>query len=419
MSNDFLKQTEILFEKLIPGVEKELTFSKGIRINKDVDQVSLQRSSYTIWEPREYIGRVNDGTDATAALQPVTQLTAPLVVDTDKFAAFTMNMKELNDAMQEERIRKAQSKKIAASIDTHVANVLSLQSTLINKRTTSPTGYDDVAICDSIMNEQGLTNQTDRLLALTSRSYNSMASNLAARQTMNEKPTNAYERSLVGEVASFTTHKLDSGVSLAAATATSVTVNGANQYWEPVGMNTSGTGQPVDSRYMDLNVTVGGGAVAVGDAFTIADVYSVHPITKQSTGQLKTFRVVGLKNSGATLVISPAIISNGGGTVAGEMYQNVTATPANSAAITFLNTTATIVNPFWVRDSCVLTPGRLILPSNAGAQVLAATTDSGIQMMMTAEVNPTTGVVNYILRVFFGVTLIEPEMAGVMLFNQA
>jgi hypothetical protein len=81
--------------------------------------------------------------------------------------------------------------------------------------------------------------------------------------------------------------------------------------------------------------------VKVGDAFTIAGVNSVHHISKQDTGQLKTFRitriVTGAGGTG-TVEIEPPIISAGGGTRAEAEYKNVSATPANGAAITFLNT---------------------------------------------------------------------------------
>jgi hypothetical protein len=45
-----------------------------------------------------------------------------------------------------------------------------------------------------------------------------------------------------------------------------------------------------------------GGTVKVGDAFTIAGVNAVHHITKQDTGQLKTFRITAIV-SGSLVVL--------------------------------------------------------------------------------------------------------------------
>jgi hypothetical protein len=68
-----------------------------------------------------------------------------------------------------------------------------------------------------------------------------------------------------------------------------------------------------------------------GDVVQFAGVYAVNPQTKQSTGQLKDFVVtadVASDGSGnATIPISPAIIASGA-------YQNVTAVPADGAAVT-------------------------------------------------------------------------------------
>ncbi len=73
------------------------------------------------------------------------------------------------------------------------------------------------------------------------------------------------------------------------------------------------------------------GILKAGDVITFANVYEVNPETKQSSGVLRDFVVLVDANSGAStgpasLVVSPAII-------AGGAYQNVTALPADNAAI--------------------------------------------------------------------------------------
>jgi hypothetical protein len=47
----------------------------------------------------------------------------------------------------------------------------------------------------------------------------------------------------------------------------------------------------VDNRYQTVTVSSTTGVVA-GDAFTIDGIEAVHHITKRSTGELKTFRVI-------------------------------------------------------------------------------------------------------------------------------
>jgi len=218
--------------------------------------------------------------------------------------------------------------------------------------------------------------------------------------------------------------KLDYANQLTAAAGTSVTINGASQYYTPAAVSTAATGETsnVDNRYQNLAITVGGGTVAVGDCFTIAGVNAVHHITKQSTGQLKTFRITAIVSGAGgtgTVQISPPIISNGGSTDAEAQYQNVNATPANGAAITFLNTTTASVNPFWTKDSIEILPGRYAVPVNAGADVMRASTDQGFELVMQKQYDINTMKTKYRIDTFYGVTMCNPEMAGIMLFGQS
>lgn len=75
-----------------------------------------------------------------------------------------------------------------------------------------------------------------------------------------------------------------------------------------------------------------------GDVFTIAGVYAVNTMSKQSTGALQQFTVTADTASdaagNATVPISPAIVASG-------PYQNVSGSPADNAALTVLGTAAT------------------------------------------------------------------------------
>lgn len=79
--------------------------------------------------------------------------------------------------------------------------------------------------------------------------------------------------------------------------------------------------------------------VKAGDVFTIANVYKVNPITKQSTGQLQQFVITADASSdgsgNATLSISPTIYSTGS-------LQNVDALPADNALLSFTTGGASI-----------------------------------------------------------------------------
>lgn len=422
MSNAFSKEERVAFEQMLEGFQDALVLSRNVSVYK-TNATQMERANNIIWRPQPYIAQSFDGTDMTGNFGDSTQLAVPSQININKVSTWVMTANDLNDALQEGRLGDAAKQKLASDINVSIMNKLAATATLVVKRTTAASGFDDVAQCEAIMNEQGV-NQEGRKLALSTRDYNGMAGNLASRTLDNSKSLTAYDRAKVGMVASFDTYKLDYGNRQAAAAGTSVTINGANQYYTPVATRTAATGETenVDNRYQNIAITVGGGTVAVGDCFTIADVYAVHHITKQSTGQLKTFRITAIiSGSGGTgtVQISPPIISAGGGTDAELQYQNVDSTPASGAALVFLNTVAANINPFWVQDAVEIIPGGFVVPENAGAAVMKASTDQGFQMQLMKQFDINTRKIFYRLDTFYGVNNLQPEMTGIILFSQS
>ncbi len=421
MANAFSKEEIVAFEDMLEGFNDELVLSRNVSKYTTSD-TTMERTNNVIWRPQPYISQSFDGTDQTANFGGATQLSVPATLGYSKSVPLIMTALELRDALQEKRLGDSAKQKLASDINKAINAVACNQGTLVVKRTAAASGYDDVAAADTLMNEQGVV-AYDRYLALSSKDYNGMASNLAARQTMNEKPINAYERSRVGMVAGFDTYKLDYGNRLTAAAGgagiTMSTLVGAANYYVPKATNTSGTGETsnVDNRYQTITVSTSAN-VAAGDCFTIGGVEAVHHIAKTGTGNLKTFRVISVPAGGTTLVISPPIISAQGGSDAEEQYKNVEVTPSGTAGITFLNTVTASINPFWQKDAIELLPGRYAVPADAGAAVMRATTDNGIEVVMQKFYDINTMNVKFRWDVFFGVVNKQPEMSGIMLFSQ-
>lgn len=418
MTNSFAKEEIVAFENMLEGFNDALVLSKIVSLYR-TDQMMMERASDVIWRPQPYIAHSFAGTDMTANFKDSTQLAVPATIGFGRSSPWTMNAKQLRDALQEKRLNTAAFQKLASDINLAVNNVASYQGTLVVKRTAAAVGYDDFAACEAILNEQGV-NMEDRYAGVSTRDYNSMASNLAARQTMQGLPQTAYEASMIGggRVASFQVHKMDYTPRQAAAAGGAISLNGPNQYYTPKAMSVATTGEtsPVDNRYQTITVSATAN-VAAGDSFTLAGVNSVHHITKQDTGQLKTFRVIAVID-GTHLQISPPIISAGGGTDAEKQYQNVAATPASNASITWLNTAAGYMNPFWHKDAIELLPGRYEVPENSGVAVLRSTTDNGIEVVLQKFYDINTMITKYRTDVLFGVVNKQPEMSGIVLFSQ-
>lgn len=421
MSNSFNKEERVAFEEILEGFHDSLVLSNNVSMYK-TDQVLMERTNNVIWRPQPYIAQSFDGTDQTANFQNMTQLSVPATIGYKKSAPWTMTATDLRDAMQEGRLGDAAKQKLASDINVAIMNVATLQGTLVVKRTAAATGFDDVAQAEAIMNEQGIPGY-DRYFALSTRDYNGMANNLAGRQTMTGKPVTAYEKAYVGTVASFDTYKLDYANRLAAAAGgagiTMSTLDAGGNYYTPVSTRTAATGETsnVDNRYQTITVSTTANVVA-GDCFTIAALNAVHHITKGDTGQLKTFRVISV-DSGTTMTISPPMITGQGGTDAELQHQNcVINTKAANSAMVFLNTVAAYANPFWQKDALEILPGRYAVPMDAGASVLRASTDQGLELVFQKFYDINTMTTKYRLDTMFGVVNKQPEMSGIMLFSQ-
>ena len=431
MATAFSQQETVLFDKLMAGFDDGLTVAKQVTVT-NLDPVVLERSQGTaFWRPQPYVSTTVDGaagTDISASFTDVTQLSVPLGLGYNKAVPWQMTSNDLNDPMQRDRKYNSALQALKTQINISCANVASLYGSLVVKRTSAASGFDDLAAADSVMLEQGLVGDALRRIAiLHARDYNSMASALAKPQTSaNSKVNPAYEQGYVGNVSGFDTYKADYTYALAAKTAVTVTVNGANQYYTPKATSTASSGevQNVDNRYQTLPITVTSSTVKVGDCFTIAGVNAVHHISKADTGQLKTFRVTAIVTGAGgtgTIQITPPIISAGGATQAEKEYQNVTATPANGAAITFLNTVAGNVAPFFDSRAIELLPGRQGVDEglmSAGASAIRATTELGIEVVLYKWFDIKKKMFLYRTDARWGVGCTNPEMAGIVLFNQ-
>jgi hypothetical protein len=423
MPNAFSKEEIVAFENILEGFQDALVLSRAVNVY-NTDATTMERARDTIWRPMPYIAQSFNstvGTSISSNYDDMTQLSVPSTLGFSKTSAWKLNAKELRDQLQEGRLGTAARQKLASDINVAVNNLAALQGTLVVPIAGAAGDYDDVALCDAIMNEQGVPNY-DRYLALSTRDYNGLAGNLAAatRSFGNAKSDKAYERSYVGMVAGFDTYKLDYAARLTAqATAVTIATNGAQVRFVPRATTTATAGiLNVDNRYQTVTVSTTVG-VNAGDCFQIPGIEAVHQITKASTGQLKTFRVISV-DTGTTMTISPPIIgANSSPTDAELQYKNVEVVSTSAAAtLNWLNDNACNVNPFWQKDSIELLPGRYAVPTDAGTAVMRASTDQGIELVMQKFYDIDTMTTKYRLDTLFGVVMTNPQMAGILIFGQ-
>lgn len=422
MANSFSKEERVAFEDLLEGFNDALVLSKNVSIYR-TDGSMMERTNNVIWRPQPYIAQSFSGMDQTLNFTAFTQLSVPATLGFQKSVPWIMDSLELRDALQEGRLGDAAKQKLASDINLAIMNVAANQGSLVVTVAGAAGDYDDVALCDTIMNEHGVQ-AFDRYLALSSRDYNGMAGNLAVatRSFGNRISDEAYRRGFVGTVAGFDTYKFDYANRIRAAGGSDPTIDtraSASNYWVPQATSTAATGETanVDNRFQVITHSSVTTELAAGDAITISGVNAVHHITKGDTGALKTFRIVQ-RLTATTSVITPPIISNQGGTDAEAQYQNCVVTPNASATIDRLNVAAAPVNCFWQRDALEILPGRYAVPTDAGAAVMRASTDQGIELVMQKQYDVNTMKTKYRLDTLFGVVNKQPEMSGILLFGQ-
>lgn len=151
-----------------------------------------------------------------------------------------------------------------------------------------------------------------------------------------------------------------------------------------VGRHTNGTfsGTPMvmgAGQSGDTLITDGWGAgssLNPGDSFTIAGINSVNPATYTDNGNLQQFTVTAKSVTAAgvsTLSIAPAIVAGPGG------LQNVTAVPADNAAITVLGASGLSFSQAVIfhKDALTMASVELALPQNVQASY-ASNPDTGV-----------------------------------------
>ena len=177
----------------------------------------------------------------------------------------------------------------------------------------------------------------------------------------------------------------------------SATVNGANQ---------TGLALTVNALAAGLNI---------GDIITIAGVFQVNRITKQSTGQLRQFAVTANVPIGAVSIpIYPALVPGVGGNAV--QYQTVTVSPVNGAAVNVVAGLAAGTtynsNFAFAPEAVTLATADLEIPK--GVHEAAREEFDGVSMRMITDYFIGTDQLITRLDVLYGYLWIRPEWAVIV-----
>ena len=157
-----------------------------------------------------------------------------------------------------------------------------------------------------------------------------------------------------------------------------------------------------------LNGTTGN-TLAVGDVFTIANVYAVNPQTRQSTGSLQQFVVTAANTAAASkftdVNISPAIYTPA------NALATVNSFPQNLAAVTFVGAASTTYpqNLIYHKDAISFATADLLMPS--GVDMASRQVHNGISMRIVRQYDINNDRLPCRIDVLYGYAVIRPQMA--------
>lgn len=150
------------------------------------------------------------------------------------------------------------------------------------------------------------------------------------------------------------------------------------------------------------------GTITAGEVFTVANVYSVHPITKVSTGQLQQFVCTTLATAdgsgNATLTVSPAMYTTGS-------QQNIDSFPQSTATCTPVGAASTAYqqNLTYAPSAFRFASVPLVLPD--GVDMASQSTVNDITVRVIRDYLPLTDKMVMRIDVLYGFTVVRPEWA--------
>ena len=189
---------------------------------------------------------------------------------------------------------------------------------------------------------------------------------------------------------------------------------------QSIKIHTTGTRDNTASTTVNATVTTEGsttiqlvqGAVTTtfkaGDVFTVANVFSVNPQTRESTGSLQQFTVLADATAVAgvwTLTVSPAMYTPA------NALATVTALPASGAAVTILGAASTGYpqNLIYHKDAIAFATADLLLPQ--GVDMASRQVHNGISLRIVRQYDINNDRMPCRIDVLYGYSVIRPQMA--------
>lgn len=386
-------------------LENELTMA-GMVYRGYEDEFDKKINGYTVGDtitirkPTDFTVR----NTITASPQDVSE--AKLTLQINQIAGvdfkFTSQQLTLNIGELSERVIKPAMVQIANQIDTSVMSLYKDIPQWIGTPGTAIQSFAGFAKGAQNLDQRSVP-QGMRSAILAPADYWAMAGSQTVlySQAINNK---SYRQGRIGEVGGIETYMSQNApIFTTGPFGGTPIVNGAaqNTTYDLTGANTqtlitSGWTAAAASR------------VVIGDVFTIAGVYDVNSITKATLPILKQFVVKANGSSDGTgaltMTIAPQIVTSGA-------FQNVSAAPANSAALTFIGAGNTNYSNALMFDKNAFALCMVPMVKPPGSVDCSRQSKNGISVRVIPYYDGVNDVSNWRVDVLYGTKTVDPRLA--------
>lgn len=343
--------------------------------------------------PNQYV--VRNG--ATLSTQDTTENYVPLQISAQKGVDLNFTSADLTLSLDDfsERILNPAMSVLAANVEADALNMLNDVYNVVNNVGAALT-FAKLLGGRKLLNDNLTPNDGTRSCLLNTQDNVDLVDALKGLFQDSTAIKQQYKEGAMGRTAGFDFFEntlMPNTTTGTAASATTYTVNGANQV---------GSG---------VVVATGATTFKAGDVITFAGCNRVHPETKSNTGILQQFVVTADHAGGAgTLAISPAIVTSGA-------LQNVSASPTNGGAIVKVGGASVVYKPSAVfhKEAFAFATADLILPG--GVDFAARETIDGLSIRTVRAYDINNDKFPCRLDILYGYKTLRAQLAARLLSN--
>ena len=400
-SSNTLITPSIIAKEALMQLENNLVM--GSLVHRDYSkEFNKVGSTISIRKPVKF----KSSTGAARVSSDVTEGTVPISIDTQRHVSWDFSSKDLTMTVDDysERYIKPAMIELAQQVELSLTSLYSQVPSWTGTAGTTPSTFLTLGGARQKLIEHAAPGG-DTLNAVLNPAAALNVANDLKTLFVQQKTQTALERVKIGKYAGFDTYESASIINhTVGALGGTPLVAGASQNSNSTPQANS---QTLNTDGWTASVT---GVVKAGEVITIAGVYDVNPKTYQSLGYLKQFVVLADADSGAStgpaaLTIAPAIVTSG-------PYQNVTAGPADNAAITVVTGTAATSyaqNLCFHKNAFALVMADLDLPDGAAFKARQSANNLSARVVKQYDIDLDRDIIR--LDILYGGKCIYPELA--------